>query len=67
VIRAVLVSASELALELGGTVLFRHNVERLRVSRLEEIRRIADEGQLDVVVVDSALPGAWLRELEAER
>ncbi len=57
-IRAVFVSASELALELGGTVLFRHNVERLRVSRLEEIRRIADEGQLDVVVVDSALPGA---------
>jgi CheY-like chemotaxis protein len=58
VIRAALVSAADLALELGETVLFRHDVERLRVSRLEEVRQIADEGRLDVVVVDSALPGA---------
>jgi CheY-like chemotaxis protein len=58
VIRAALVSASELARELGETMLFRQNVERVQVSRLEEVRRIADEGRLDVVVVDSALPGA---------
>lgn len=57
-IRAVLVSATDLASELGGTVLFRRNVERLRASRLEEVRRLADAGRLDVVVVDSALPDA---------
>ena len=57
-IRAVVVSASDLAAELGGTVLFRHNVERLRASGAEEVRRAADEGRLDVVVVDTAMPGA---------
>jgi CheY-like chemotaxis protein len=58
VIRAVLVAASDLATELGSTVLFRHNVERLRVSGAEEVRKAADEGRLDVVVVDTAMPGA---------
>jgi CheY-like chemotaxis protein len=56
VIRAVVVSASDLAPELGGTVLFRHNVERLRASGVEDVRRAAALGRLDVVVVDSALP-----------
>jgi CheY-like chemotaxis protein len=59
VIRAVVVSASDLTSELGGTVLFRHNVERLRASGAEEVRMAADGGRrLDVVVVDTAMPGA---------
>jgi CheY-like chemotaxis protein len=58
VIRAVVVSASDLAAELGGTVLFRHNVERLRASGVEDVRRAAAAGRLDVVVVDSALARA---------
>jgi CheY-like chemotaxis protein len=58
VIRAVVVAASDLASELGTTVLFRRNVERLRASAAEEVRRAAEEGRLDVVVVDSAMPGA---------
>jgi CheY-like chemotaxis protein len=58
VIRAVVVSASDLAAELGGTVLFRQNVERLRASGVEDVRRAAEAGRLDVVVVDSAMPRA---------
>jgi CheY-like chemotaxis protein len=58
VIRAVVVAASDLASELGGTVLFRHNVERRRASGPEDVRRAADEGRLDVVVVDTAMPAA---------
>jgi CheY-like chemotaxis protein len=58
VIRAVIVSVSDLAPELGHTVLFRHNVERLGASRAEDVLRIADAGRVDLVVVDSALPGA---------
>jgi CheY-like chemotaxis protein len=58
VIRAVVVSASDLAAELGGTVLFRHNVERVRATGAEEVRRAAETGRLDVVVVDSALARA---------
>jgi CheY-like chemotaxis protein len=58
VIRAALAAPSDLVDELGGTVLFRRNVERVLVSGVDEIRRLADEGRLDVVVVDSALPGA---------
>lgn len=57
-IRAVVVAASDLVSELGGTVLFRRNVERLRVSAADEVRKAADEGHLDVVVVDTAMPGA---------
>jgi CheY-like chemotaxis protein len=44
--------------ELGGTVLFRQNVERVAASSLEEVRNLSDGGRADVVVVDSALPGA---------
>jgi CheY-like chemotaxis protein len=58
VIRAAVAASSDLAPELGGTVLFRSNVERVPVSGADEIRRLADEGRLDIVVVDSALPGA---------
>jgi CheY-like chemotaxis protein len=58
VIRAVLLSPVDLEAELGGTALFRRNVERLRASRAEDVQRLADARRLDVVVVDSALPGA---------
>jgi CheY-like chemotaxis protein len=58
VIRAVLLAPASLASELGGTVLFRKNVERIPAAGAEEVRQLADGGRLDVVVVDSALPGA---------
>ena len=57
-IRAALAAPSDLGPELGSTALFRSNVERIAVSGLEDVRRLADEGRLDIVVVDSALPGA---------
>jgi CheY-like chemotaxis protein len=58
VIRAVVLAPSDLTTELGETVLFRRNVERVPASGAEEVLRLADRGRLDVVVVDSALPGA---------
>jgi CheY-like chemotaxis protein len=58
VIRAVLVTAADLSQELAATVLFRNNVERLTAVSQAEVRRHAAERKLDVVVVDSALPGA---------
>jgi len=58
VIRVVIVAASDLAPELGGTILFRHNVKRLRVSGAEEVKTAADQGRLDIVVVDTAMRGA---------
>lgn len=57
-IRAVLVSASELAQDLAGTALFRSNVERLRAESASDVRRLAGDSRIDVVVVDSAVPGA---------
>jgi CheY-like chemotaxis protein len=58
VIRAALLAPRDLASELGGTVLFRRNVERLPAAGPDEVRRLADAGRLDVVVIDCALPGA---------
>jgi len=58
VIRAVVLAPKSLASDLGGTVLFRQNVERLEASGIDDVRGIADGGHVDVVVVDSALPGA---------
>jgi CheY-like chemotaxis protein len=58
VIRAAIAAPSDLARELGETVLFRSTVERVRVSGAEDVRRLADEGRLDVVIVDSAFPAA---------
>ena len=57
-IRAVLVAPTDLAPELGGTVLFRRNVERLPADDADGVRRLADAGRVDVIVIDSALPGA---------
>jgi DNA-binding response OmpR family regulator len=58
VIRAAIASSSDLRRELGSTALFRSNVERVAVSGLTDVRRVVEEGRLDVVVVDPALPGA---------
>jgi CheY-like chemotaxis protein len=57
-IRAVLLAPADLASELEATVLWRRNVERVPVSGVEEVRREAETGRVDVVVVDSALPEA---------
>jgi CheY-like chemotaxis protein len=57
-IRAVVVSTSDIGRDLEGTVLFRQNVERHVAYEPNEVRRLADEGRLDVVVVDAAMPGA---------
>jgi CheY-like chemotaxis protein len=58
VIRAAIVTRTDLTAELRGTALFRRNVQRVVVSGADEVCRIADQGRLDVVVVDSAIPGA---------
>jgi len=58
VIRAVLLSTEELEPELRSTVLWRHNVERLSVSTVEEVRQAATAGQVDLIVVDSQFPSA---------
>ena len=57
-IRALVVAPSDLAAELGGTALFRTNVERLRADGADDVRRAADQGRVDIVVVDSAVPAA---------
>lgn len=57
-IRAVVVTRADLGRELEGTVLYRHNVERRTAADVAAVRRLADEGRLDVVVVDSAMAGA---------
>jgi len=57
-IRAVVVSMADIGRDLEGTVLFRQNVERHVAYEPAEVRRLADEGRVDVVVVDAAMPGA---------
>ncbi len=56
--RAVLLATADLRRELSGTVLYRDNVERINASGAAEVKRLAAAGRIDVVVVDSALPGA---------
>jgi CheY-like chemotaxis protein len=58
VIRAVLVSARDLSRELRATVLFRSNVERLSALDASDVKGLAAQGRLDVVVIDSAVSGA---------
>jgi CheY-like chemotaxis protein len=58
VIRAVVVSAADLSPDLAETLLYRDNVERLPARSFGEVRQLASGGRPDVVVVDSALPGA---------
>jgi hypothetical protein len=58
VIHAVIVSARDLEDELRETLLCRSNVARVRASGLDEVRRAAQQGRVDVVIVDAALPDA---------
>jgi CheY-like chemotaxis protein len=58
VINVVIVSARDLQDQLRGTLLFRSNVARIRASGLDEVRRAAQAGTVDVVLVDAALPDA---------
>ncbi len=57
-IRAVLISAIDLSRELHATALFRGNVERLNASGASDVKRHAQQGRLDVIVIDSAISGA---------
>jgi hypothetical protein len=58
VINVVIVSAHDLHEQLRGTLLFRSNVAHIRASGLDEVRRAAQAGKVDVVIVDAALPDA---------
>jgi hypothetical protein len=58
VINVVIVSAHDLQEQLRGTLLFRSNVARIRASGLEGVRRAAQAGKVDIVIVDAALPHA---------
>jgi CheY-like chemotaxis protein len=58
VINVVIVSARDIQDQLRGTLLFRSNVARIRASSLDEVRRAAQAGKVDVVLVDAALPEA---------
>lgn len=57
-INVVIVSARDIQDQLRGTLLFRSNVARIRASSLDEVRRAAQAGKVDVVLVDAALPDA---------
>ncbi len=57
-IHAVIVSAHDLEDQLRETLLFRSNVARVRASGLDEVRRAAQQGRVDIVIVDAALPDA---------
>jgi CheY-like chemotaxis protein len=57
-IRAVLLAPGDLSPELGDTVLWRQNVERVPALNVDDVRLHVQSGRVDVVVVDSGLPGA---------
>jgi CheY-like chemotaxis protein len=57
-IRAVIVSESDLSRDLKDTLLFRSNVERTAASDLADVRRLAEAARPDVVLIDSELPAA---------
>ncbi|MGD8898413.1 MAG: PilZ domain-containing protein [Acidobacteriota bacterium] len=57
-INVVIVSTRDIQDQLRGTLLFRSNVARIRASSLDEVRRAAQAGKVDVVLVDATLPEA---------
>ena len=57
-IHAVIVSEGSLEDQLRDTLLFRHNVARIRASGVDEVKRAVQAGQVDIVIVDAALPDA---------
>jgi CheY-like chemotaxis protein len=58
VIHAVIVSEGSLEDQLRDTLLFRHNVARIRASGVEEVKRAVQAGPVDIVIVDASLPDA---------
>jgi CheY-like chemotaxis protein len=56
--RAAIVSGEDLAAELQCTVLYRGSVERVRAADGAQLVRLAAAGELDVIVIDAAFPGA---------
>jgi len=54
-IHAVIVSEGSLEDQLRDTLLFRHNVARIRASGVDEVKRAVQAGQVDIVIVDAAL------------
>ena len=57
-IHVVIVSAGTLEDQLKETLLFRHNVARIRASNVDEVKRAVESGQVDVVIVDASFPEA---------
>jgi len=57
-IRAVIVSRGTLEDELRETLLFRDNVARIHASGVDEVKQAVQAGQVDIVIVDAALPNA---------
>lgn len=59
-IHVVIVSAGDLESQLRETLLFRHNVARIRAKGVADVKRAAQSGQVDIVIVDASLPDASL-------
>jgi hypothetical protein len=57
-IRAVILSLRDLEAELQGTLLWRHNVQRIPAATTDDVRRAVAREGADILVVDSAHPHA---------
>lgn len=57
-IHAVIVSAGSLEDQLRETLLFRHNVARIRATGVDEVKRAVQAGPVDIVILDASLPDA---------
>jgi len=57
VIRVVILSAAKLEDQLKDTLLFRRNVERIRASGVDEVKKAARSGRVNIILLDAALPG----------
>jgi len=58
VIHVVVVSDRDLGAELGGTLLFRRNVERVCVDSADAVFQAAESGRASIVLLDGALDRA---------
>ena len=57
-IHAIIVSAGALEEQLRETLLFRHNVARIRATGFDEVKRAVESGHVDIVLLDASLPDA---------
>lgn len=57
-IHVVIVSTGIVEDQLKETLLFRQNVDRIRVSSVDEVKRAAASGPVDIVIVDASFPDA---------